>query len=57
MKGNSNKYLILGIVVLAVGITMLITKAVSRPVACGDIVLAFLFFAMAMRKDSGDKDE
>ena len=53
MKGKANKYLILGVVFLAVGITMLMTKAVSRPIAYGDLVLAFAFFAMSVRKDDG----
>lgn len=53
MKGN--KYLILGIVFLAIGITMLMTGAVSRTMAYGDFVLAAAFFALSIR--TGKKPE
>ena len=49
MKDNAKKYLILGIVFLAIGITMLMTGAVSRTIAYGDFVLAFAFLAMSAR--------
>lgn len=49
MKGNANTYLILGVVFLAVGITMIMTGAVSRTIAYGDIVLAIAFFALSAR--------
>ena len=35
MNANAKMYLILGIVFLAVGVTMLMTAAVSRPIAYG----------------------
>ena len=60
MRGKANTYLILGIVFLAVGITMLITGAVSRPIAYGDFVLALAFFGRSVReskKEDGDKKE
>ena len=57
MKEKANKYLILGVVFLAIGITMLMTKSVSRPIAYGDLVLEAAFFAMSMRKYDGDKEE
>ena len=47
MKGNAKTHLILGIVFLAVGITMLLTGAVSRTMAYGDFVLALAFFILA----------
>ncbi|MCR5229412.1 MAG: hypothetical protein K6D03_04730 [Solobacterium sp.] len=49
MKGNANTYLILGVVFLAVGITMIMTGSVSRTMAYGDIVLALAFFALSAR--------
>ncbi len=49
MKGNAKTYLILGIVFLAVGITMIMTNAVSRTMAYGDIVLALAFFVLSAR--------
>ena len=54
MKEKANKYLIFGVVFLAIGITMLMTKSVSRPIAYGDLVLAAAFFTMSMRKDDSD---
>ncbi len=57
MKDKSNKYLILGIVFLSIGITMLMTKAVSSPIAYAGLALAFTFFEMSMRKDDSDKEE
>ncbi|MBQ6439174.1 MAG: hypothetical protein IJJ06_03415 [Mogibacterium sp.] len=53
-------YLILGIVFLAIGITMLMTGAVSRTMAYGDLVLAAVFFGYSVRenkKSGGKKDE
>lgn len=52
MKGNTNSYLVLGIIFLAVGIVMLMTGAVSRTMAYGDIVIAIAFFALSTRKSS-----
>lgn len=49
MKGNAKTYLILGVVFLAVGITMLMTGAVSRTIAYGDFVIALVFFALSTR--------
>ena len=61
MNGNAKTYLILGIVFLAVGVTMLMTGAVSRTIAYGDFVLAFAFLAMSARgnkkSDDDKKDE
>ena len=50
MKDKAQTYLILGVVFLAVGITMLMTGAVSRTIAYGDFVLAFVFFGAARHK-------
>jgi len=47
MKDKHKTYLILGVVFLALGITMLMTGAVSRPIAYGDIVLAIAFFVLS----------
>ena len=56
MKGK--KHLILGIVFLAVGITMLMTGAVSKTIAYGDFVIALAFFALSARSDKKpDNDE
>lgn len=49
MKSNVKTYLILGVVFLSVGITMLMTGAVSRTIAYGDFVIAFVFFALSHR--------
>lgn len=61
MKDEATRYLIFGVVFLAVGITMLMTHAVSSVIAYGDLVLAAVFFAFSARagKTSGDdkKDE
>ena len=51
-------YLTVGIVFLAIGIILLITGAVSRTIAYGDFVLAFVFLGMYTRekkKTEGDK--
>ena len=50
MKDKAQTYLILGIVFLVVGITMLMTGAVSRTIAYGDFVLAFVFFGAARQQ-------
>ena len=52
MKINANKYLIIGIVLLAVGLTMLMTGAVSKPIAYGDFAAAIVFFVLALRDDN-----
>ena len=49
MKIDANKYLIIGIVLLAVGLTMLMQSAVSKPVVYGILVAAIVFFALSMR--------
>lgn len=58
MKDKTKRYLILGIVFLAVGITMLMTGAVSRTMAYGDFVLAIVFFGLSARaKKQSDNDK
>ena len=52
MKINANKYLVIGIVLLAVGLTMLMTGAVSKPIAYGDFAAAIVFFVLALRDDN-----
>ena len=56
---SAKTYLILGIVFLAVGITMLMTGAVSKTMAYGDIVFAAVFFALSTKanKESADKKD
>ena len=53
MRGNPKTLLILGIVFLVIGITALVTGAVSRTIAYGDFVLAFVFFALSSRARKG----
>ena len=51
-------FLTVGIVFLVIGIILLITGAVSRTIAYGDFVLAFVFLGMYTRekkKADGDK--
>ena len=50
MKINNKNYLIFGIVFLAIGITLLMTKTLSRTMAIGDLVIAFAFFALSTRE-------
>lgn len=61
MKGKAKTFLILGIVFLVIGIIMLMTSAVSRTIAYGDIVLALVFLAISTREskksDSDKKNE
>lgn len=58
MKDKANKYLILGVMFLAIGITMLMTGGGSRTIAYGDFVLAFVFFGFSMRaKKESDNDK
>ena len=58
MKDRGKWYLILGIVFLVVGITMLMTGAVSRTMAYGDFVLAIVFFGLSLRaKKQSDDDK
>ena len=57
MKEKAKRYLIFGIVFLAVGITMLMTGAVSRPIAYGDFVIAFVFLAMSSRANKQSDDD
>ena len=58
---SNKKYLIFGIVFLALGVIMLMTGGVSRTMAYGDLVLAAAFFALSTRagkkSDDGKKDE
>jgi hypothetical protein len=58
---SNKKYLIFGIVFLALGVIMLMTGGVSRTMAYGDLVLAAAFFALSTRAgkkpDDGKKDE
>lgn len=59
MKGN--RYLIFGVIFLAVGITMLMNNG-SRVMAYGDFALAIAFFALSTRgkkpgDDPGDGDQ
>ena len=54
MKGN--RYLIFGIIFLAIGITMLMSGG-SRPMVYGDFVLAFAFFALSGREQKKNKDD
>lgn len=51
MDSKAKRYLIGGVILLSIGITMLMTRAMSKPVAYGDIVLAIVFFALSLRKD------
>jgi hypothetical protein len=57
MKDEATRYLILGVVFLAVGITMLMTHAVSSVIAYGDIVLAIVFFVFSARAGKTSKDD
>ena len=58
MKDNAKTNLIFGVIFLVIGITMLMTGAVSKTMAYGDIVLAFVFFAMSARgKKNADDDK
>jgi hypothetical protein len=57
MKDEATRYLILGVVFLAVGITMLMTHAVSSVIAYGDIVLAIVFFVFSVRAGKTSKDD
>ena len=57
MKEKANRYLIFGVVFLTVGITMLMTGSVSRPIAYGDFVIAFAFFAMSAHASKQSDDE
>lgn len=57
MKDKTKRYLILGIVFLSVGITMLMTGAVSRTMAYGDFVFAIIFFGMSARASKQSDDD
>ena len=57
MESKAKRYLILGIVFLAIGITMLMNGGISRTIAYGDFVLAFAFFALSLRKGKDDDDK
>ena len=56
MKDGAEKYLILGVVFLAIGVTMLMTGAVSRAIAYGDFVLAIVFFGISRQKSKNSDD-
>ena len=53
MRGNPKTLMILGIVFLVIGITALVTGAVSRPIAYGDFVLAIVFLMLSRRGGNG----
>lgn len=60
MKDKAKSYLILGVVFLAIGVTMFMSGSVSRTMAYGDFALAFVFLAASTRekkKSGGDKTE
>ena len=57
MRMKNRTYLILGIVFLAIGITMLMTGAVSRTMAYGDFVLAFAFVALSAKAGKKSEDD
>mgnify|MGYP007122097963 CR=1 FL=1 len=60
MKDKAKLFLTVGIVFLVIGIILLITGAVSRTIAYGDFVLAFVFLGMYTRekkKADGDKKD
>jgi hypothetical protein len=57
MKGKAKTYLIIGIVILVIGIIMLVTGAVSRTIAYGDFVLAFVFLALSTRENKKADDD
>ena len=54
---SGKKYLIFGVIFLAIGITMLMTGSGSRTMAYGDFVLAFAFFALSKRADKRTEDD
>lgn len=54
---SGKKYLIFGVIFLAIGITMLMTGSGSRTMAYGDFVLAFAFFAIAVKADKKNEDD
>ena len=54
---NGKTHLVLGIVFLAIGVTMLMTGAVSRVMAYGDLVFAAVFFALATKDKKGSEDD
>ena len=57
MKNKTKRYLILGIIFLALGITMLMTGAVSRTMVYGDFVFAISFFGMSLRANKQSDDD
>ena len=57
MKDNAKAYLILGIVFLAIGITMIMTDTVSRTMAYGDIVIAIVFLRLSTKAGKAPKDD
>ena len=57
MKGKAKTYLIIGIVILVIGIIMLVTGAVSRTIAYGDFVLAFVFLFFFTRENKKADDD
>ena len=57
MEGKAKKYLILGVVFLVVGITMIMTHAVSSPIAFGDFVFAIVFFILSSRENKKSDDD
>ena len=57
MKGNAKWYLILAVVFLIVGIVILLTGAISRTMAYGDFVFAFVFLGLYTRANKQNKDD
>ena len=57
MKRHARSYLILGIVFLAIGITLIMTNSGSRVMAYGDIVLAIVFFVFSKRAQKEPEDD
>ncbi len=57
MKDEAGRYLMFGVVFLAVGITMLMTHAVSSVIAYGDLVLAVVFFVFSARAGKTSSDD
>jgi hypothetical protein len=54
---SGKKYLIFGVIFLAIGITMLMTGSGFRTMAYGDFVLAFAFFALSLKADKKTEDD
>ena len=57
MDNMAKRYPIIGIVFLIIGIRLLITGAVSRVMAYGDFIIAFVFFNMSARANKHSDDD